>query len=382
MMRTGGSGNPFRPGAGQMPPFLAGRDAELGLAEKRLADLSRGVPPAQGILFFGPRGNGKTVLLERIASRARELGMRAERLPAEALRSRDLLVRLLQERAGLRETRVTGVSLGPIGASAERAAPTGNISALLGGWIAAPAPPLVLILDEIHTMDPETGRAFFEAVQHAASDARPLFLIAAGTPDAPRKVRYAGTFAERAFERLPIGRLSPAATVAALSEPARDAGRPIEDEGLARLARESQNYPYFIQLLGRAAWEAASDADETMVHAEAAERGVSAARVAMERFYLERFDEARERDVDEVLAPLAERMVRGRGRMDDGDLSALLRRMAREDAVPYNRVSLLTTLRDLGVVWETASAAWEMGIPSFADYVLRRAGRSRADAVS
>ena len=40
--------------------------------------------------------------------------------------------------------------------------------------------------------------------------------------------------------------------------------------------------------------------------------------------------------------------------------------------VPFDPSSLLVTLRDLGVVWETASGVWEMGIPSFADYILRR----------
>ena len=34
---------------------------------------------------------------------------------------------------------------------------------------------------------------------------------------------------------------------------------------------------------------------------------------------------------------------------------------------------LLDTLRDLGVVWEASPGVWEMGIPSFADFVLRRA---------
>ena len=375
-VRAGGNGNPFRPGAGQMPPWLAGRDKELALAERRLDELAGGVPPAQGILFYGPRGNGKTVLLERIADRARALGMRAERLPADAVRERDVLVQELQERAGLTEDRLSGVQLGPIGATTQPGAPTRNVSRLFSAWVQAVSEPLVVLLDEAQTMDPGAGRAFFEAVQNAGSDALPYMVIAAGTPDAPRKIRRAGTFAERAFEKLPIGRLDPAATTAALTKPAEAAGRPMDDDARARLGRASQDYPYFVQLLGSAAWDMAVRDGEPTVTGKCAEEAVDTARVVIEGFYAERFDEAREREVEEVLAPLARLADTQGGRVDDRDLSKLLLLVAQRESVLLDRGSLLTTLRDLGIVWETSSAVWEMGIPSFADYILHRAGRS------
>ena len=100
------------------------------------------------------------------------------------------------------------------------------------------------------------------------------------------------------------------------------------------------------------------------------------ARVVIEGFYAERFDEAREREVEEVLAPLAHLAATQGGRVDDRDLSKLLLLVAQRESVLLDRGSLLTTLRDLGIVWETSSAVWEMGIPSFADYILRCAGRS------
>ena len=134
-------------------------------------------------------------------------------------------------------------------------------------------------------MDPEAGRAFFEAVQNAGSDALPYMVIAAGTPDAPRKIRRAGTFAERAFEKLPIGRLDAAATTAALTKPAEAAGRPMDDDARARLGRASQDYPYFVQLLGSAAWDTAVRDGEPTVTGKCAEEAVDTARVVIEGFY-------------------------------------------------------------------------------------------------
>ena len=120
---------------------------------------------------------------------------------------------------------------------------------------------------------PEAARAFFDAVQNAKASAAPFLLVAAGTPDAPRKLRQAGTYNERGFERVRVGRLSRAATITALAEPARRCGRPMSESAAAQLAEESQDYPYFIQLLGRAAWQSAVDAGDPGIGIEAAKRG-------------------------------------------------------------------------------------------------------------
>ena len=54
---------PFMPGAGSLPPYLAGRVRAQAEIEAFLAILRRGKPPPSALIFFGPRGNGKTALL-------------------------------------------------------------------------------------------------------------------------------------------------------------------------------------------------------------------------------------------------------------------------------------------------------------------------------
>ena len=371
MTGTGGPVNPFQPGAGARPPLLAGRAAELALAGELLGSLEKGQRPPQGLLLYGPRGNGKTALLSQIAEEARGLGLRVEELSGAAYRDPDALRRELRERAGLAGTRVTGVQAAGFGVSAQPGEPERNTTKLFAHWIGQAPAPLVILLDEAHAIEADAGRLFFDAVQSATRADLPFLLVAAGTPDAPRRLRLAGTFTERALARVPVGRIEPSEAVRALGEPARAAGLPMDSEAATLLARESQQYPYFLQLLGSAAWRAAESASSPGIGLQSAQQGIEAARPAIQRFCAERFAEARERSVHRALGPLA-LLVRGRGgRLDDDDLDEFVA-MA---PVPVSETELLNTLSDLGVLWEAEPSVWEMGIPSFADHVLGRSSR-------
>ena len=57
--------NPYTPGAGFMPAYLAGREKLLEDAEKYLEAIEKGYPQ-QSVIYFGLRGVGKTVLLNAI----------------------------------------------------------------------------------------------------------------------------------------------------------------------------------------------------------------------------------------------------------------------------------------------------------------------------
>ena len=370
-MGPNAAGNPYRPGAGVAPPVLAGRSSMLDIAEERLDVLAAGGMPPQDLLLYGPRGNGKTTLLIELDRRARERGLRVEDLPVDALTARERLVRHLQERAGRRRDRLTGVQVAGVGATADRAAPSEEIGELFRAWIGTDEiRPLVIVMDEIHALSPEAARPFFDAVQTAKNGSPPFLLLAAGTPDAPRRVREAATYNERGFRKVRVGRLLRPDTITALAEPARMSGCPMSAEAAALLAEEAQDYPYFIQLLGSAAWCAATAGG---ISADAARRGVADSGPEIEDFYSGRYDEARRRKITPALAPLAALFAKHGGRLDDPALDAGLLEIAAPDSFPLDEVALLDTLRDLGVVWEASPGVWEMGIPSFADFVLRRA---------
>ena len=366
--------NPFRPGRGVLPPLLAGRERELEMAKERLDTLARGESPTEDLLFYGPRGNGKTTLRFDIERRARERHLRVERFPVEALADRSRLVRRLQERAGVLGGRVTGVQVASVGVTETPPAPTEDIEHLFASWMGAGgAQPTLITLDEVQALDPGAARPFFEAIQEAKSGPAPFLVLAAGTPDVRRRLREAATLNERGFEPVPVGRLERSDTNAALAEPARAAGRPIDPDALALLAEASQDYPYFVQRIGHAAWKAAARDGAEGISPAAAEQGIAESAARIERFYEDRYQEARTRRVAPALKPLARLFAESEGRVTESRLESLLRTVVGEGAVPFEEMALEQELSDLGVVWSVHPGIWEMGIPSFADYLLRRA---------
>lgn len=63
--------NPYRPGAGLMPTYLAGRDSDISEIENLFEALRLNIP-TQSVIFSGLRGVGKTVLINRLQEIAEE----------------------------------------------------------------------------------------------------------------------------------------------------------------------------------------------------------------------------------------------------------------------------------------------------------------------
>src|SRR6185503_902555 len=73
--------NPYAPGAGQRPPELAGRDAQLRAFDVVLERVAKG-RPERSVVLTGLRGVGKTVLLNALRSAAVRRGWGTGKLEA------------------------------------------------------------------------------------------------------------------------------------------------------------------------------------------------------------------------------------------------------------------------------------------------------------
>lgn len=66
--------NPYRPGAGLMPTYLAGRDDDISEMESLFDALCMRIP-AQSVIFSGLQGVGKTVLINKLQEIVEEKGI-------------------------------------------------------------------------------------------------------------------------------------------------------------------------------------------------------------------------------------------------------------------------------------------------------------------
>ena len=359
---------PFRPGAGRLPPYLAGRAIEQARFRTLVDGLCRGAAPPSEVVLYGPRGNGKTALLVWLQQTAEtEAGLDVVRLtPADAPTESRLLqaVRPWWPRLPLpRRFSVPG-----FGVERGEAGPARLTDALRKR---ARRKPLVLLLDEAHTLDPAVGRALLNAAQEVGS-ALPFLLVLAGTPELPAHLGTLNVSFWSRAERLRIGRLDAETTAAAIEKPLAKAGIAIAPDALADVVRDSHGYPYFVQLWGRAVWRRAAGGSAARPCVTRAD--VDAVRPAFDdvknTYYLERYDELRRAGLLPAARAVAEAFAT-RPLLTDPQVEAAVRQGLRDAGGPVGAAEAEQTLRRLGYVWrpDGGEPAWEPGIPSLMDYM-------------
>ena len=364
---------PFRPGTGATPPYLAGREKEQAVFRELLAKLAAGTPPRTQVVLNGPRGNGKTVLLDWLeregnsTPEVRTVILRPAEIPDAARLSELLTPKSLWQRLATGELALGRFSwkLGPASAPA----PEDILVAR------AKATPLVVLVDEAHTMHLDVGRVLLNAA-HEVGRKHPFLLVLAGTPDLEGRLNAMGvSFRDRA-RQLRIGRLDEEATAEAFRRPFEAGGLRVSGDVLAALVRESQRYPFFVQLLGDAVWRrAVSDTTKGQeVTAAALSDGCTDFERAKGEFYARRFEELAVRRLLPVGRAIAD-AFRGRPVLTRTELEDAIGTGLHDPAEPAVKVNrALETLRDLGFVWRVeARTEWEPGIPSLLDYVREHA---------
>ncbi len=322
------------------------------------------------MVFWGPRGNGKTALL---GWTEREV---------EAVEGLD---RIWMTPADLPDPEVLMRRLGfePLVERCLAENPSVGDATMIREAIAGPAlearskkKPFVLFLDEAHTVRPEVGRLLLNAAGSVGPDA-PFLLLLAGTPDLLDRFSGFGVSLSEHTDIRPLGRLDAEAAAEAIRRPLADDGIEIEPGALDRIVRDSDGYPYFVQLWGRAVWEGAVSSDGgrrvTGTVVEEAAREFESTRA---RYYRTRFHELKAAD----LLPAAREValtLRGKEQLPHGGLREAVRR-ATGNGGPDEKAAA-RALQHLGFVWRSDGApTWEPGIPSLMDYVLEYAPAPRA----
>lgn len=276
--------NPYRPGAGHMPPHLAGREREL----KEFDRLLEQQEVLENLVLTGLRGVGKTVLLETFKPRAVQRGwywagadLSESASVSEIALARRILADLALITSSLAvEVPQSGQPLGFGTSNEPRVAPLSH-EVLVSVYEETPG----LVADKLkaaleftwaHLRDRNPRRVIFaydeaqNLADHAAKEQFPLsvlldvfqsiqrkgipfMLVLVGLPTLFPKLVDARTFAERMFRVVTLSKLTDEESREAILKPIAVAGCPIRftPASVETICRESGGYPYFIQFICR-----------------------------------------------------------------------------------------------------------------------------------
>ncbi|MBI4181832.1 MAG: ATP-binding protein [Candidatus Aenigmarchaeota archaeon] len=382
--------NPYAPGAGTIPPELAGRDEIIERVAIAL-DRCRNGLSSRGLLLVGLRGVGKTVLLTHISQEAEARGFVVVSIETPENRSlpsliipalRSALIKLDKMAAvgdlGKRALRVLGGFVGAMKikysdiefvldlGTEPGVADSGNLEqdlAALFSEVGAIAKEkktaLVLFIDEIQYIEEEQFAALIMSLHKCAQNQLPVMLIGAGLPQLVGQAGRAKSYAERLFEYPEIGPLSGQAAKKALEAPAMKLGVQYDQDALTKILSQTKCYPYFLQEWGKNSWKCATQSPITLNDVQCAtELAITELDASFFRVRYDRLTPG-EKNYLRAMAELTGEHCRS------GDIAHILQRAVQ--TVAPTRANLIAK----GMIYSPSHGDNSFTVPLFGDYMKR-----------
>ena len=279
--------NPFRPGAGHQPPYLAGRKQEEAEFRRLLGQTTI----MENMVLTGLRGVGKTVLLESfrpIAVEEKWLWVGTDLSESTSISEAHIAERLITDLSVVTRNMVIGnfeqPAFGFMGQSASEeltlsydrlsavfAQTPGLIADKLKAVFHFVAPHIaangrhgvVFAYDEAQNMSDHAGKEQFplsillDVFQSIQRQGVPFMLLLVGLPTLFPKLVAARTYTERMFRVLFLKQLNEQESREAVTRPISDTKCPVKftEAAIKMIVGHSGGYPYFIQFMCREAYD-------------------------------------------------------------------------------------------------------------------------------
>jgi len=274
--------NPFKPGAGHTPPFLAGRSVEKAEFEKLLDQEEI----LDNFLLTGLRGVGKTVLSDELKPTAISKGwivVGSEISETVSVSEENLAIRLLTDLSVITSALVYSESKIPrMGITEKNDVLTyyynfETLKYLFDSTPGLTSDKLKFVLEHIYSKLPAARKKIifqYDEAQNLSDNADknqyplsllldvfqsiqkkgvPFMLMLIGLPTLFPKLVEARTYAERMFRVVFLQRLSEQESKEAISVPLNDADCPVKPtpDSISLICKLAGGYPYFLQFIGR-----------------------------------------------------------------------------------------------------------------------------------
>ena len=279
--------NPFRPGAGHQPPYLAGRDAE----KEAFSRLLNQETILENMVLTGLRGVGKTVLLESLKPMAVEKGwlwVGTDLTESASVHEDHIAVRLCTDLAPITSSIVVSTEQHhTIGFTTEAETVRHRLdyhtlitlykqtpglaldklkAVLEAVWVALAGTTrgIIFAYDEAQNLADHAKKEQFplslllDTFQSLQRKGLPLMVVLTGLPTLFPKLVAARTFSERMFRVVFLESLSEAESREAILKPVADTKGAVKlsPQSVETIIQMSGGYPYFIQFICKEVYDA------------------------------------------------------------------------------------------------------------------------------
>jgi len=280
--------NPFRPGAGHRPPYLAGRKSE----SNEFARLLQQDVILENLILTGLRGVGKTVLLDTFKPLAISSGWRwvgTDLSESSSISEDRMVLRLLTDLSVVTaafqvgEAHISGIGFN---APTERVATSLDYPILERIFNAQPGlasdklkavleivwhvmegrnePGLVFAYDEAQNLSDQADKdqyplsLLLDVFQSIQRKGIPFLLVLVGLPTLFPKLVEARTYSERMFRVVFLDSLSEPDSRDAILQPIAEVDCPVKlgEDSIGMIVKITSGYPYFIQFVCREVYDA------------------------------------------------------------------------------------------------------------------------------
>ena len=375
--------NPFTTGHGKVPPFLAGREDEKNKLYELLGRTVGGEVVTSNVHIFGPRGVGKTSLLEQVRGELKSLKKGNEGKAAVAMTAVNAM-RTVEE---ARKTLIDDIggslreSLLPEKVIADLKFVSAEWSRKELSWSGVcdnlaekcRRRPVVFMVDEAHRLAPDVFAAVMDDIEMIRQKGGPIIGVFAGKPLLVDLISKAAASYEERSEYISLDLLNDRDSAAAIEYPLSNSSIKISREAMKLVVEDALGYPTYLQYWGSGLWNRGiektrfnliEDRDAIAIQPEIQKRKALA--------YQSRFDQWSKED-GRLLVSLTKRLQKANGvnklRMEE---------IIEEELEKQNRSTgetdrLFRKMIDTDYVWSPMGTTnYKAALPSFFNFILNQ----------
>lgn len=269
--------NPYRPGAGLMPGYIAGRDEYIQEVKQSFEALRLNVP-TRSIIYSGLRGVGKTVLINKLEKIASDYNILYSHIEVEEkndfisqiaecsqeflreISTKEKIMNLIKKPLDAIKSLV--ISFNPSDTTfslsvQERELYLSNnltqsltkVFVTIGEVAQKTNNPICFFIDEIQYMKQEQLSSLIAALHRTNQLGYPIMVIGAGLPKIYKMLSDEKSYSERLFIYNQIGSLTFDQSKKAIEEPIKKFNVSYTKEAINKIIEITKGYPFFIQQL-------------------------------------------------------------------------------------------------------------------------------------